>query len=160
MCNYCGCRAIPAIAELTDQHEQIAEVAGNLERAIIRQRWADATPLLVTLRGLLLPHVALEEAGLFPVMSALEEFAEGIATLYDDHDEIDSAFDGTAPDWTHVRAAVHQLFEHIDREEHGLFPAALATFTNEQWDNVHELQARIRAQQVPTQPTPTQSAHV
>ena len=145
MCNYCGCRAIPAIAELTDQHEVIAEVAGDLERAIVAERWPEATQLLATLRRLLTPHVALEEAGLFSVMGVLEEFADGVAMLYDDHDDIDSALDQPAPDWSRVRAAVHQLFEHIDREEHGLFPASLATFTNDQWDRVHELQARIHA---------------
>jgi len=145
MCNYCGCRAIPAIAELTDQHEEIAEVAGDLERAIAAGRWPDATEHLAALRRLLAPHVALEEAGLFSVMGALDEFAEGVATLYDDHDDIDSALDEPSPDWSRVRAAVHQLFEHIDREEHGLFPASLATFTNDQWDRVHELQARLHA---------------
>lgn len=145
MCNYCGCRAIPAIAELTDQHEEIAEVAGDLERAIVAEHWPEATEQLATLRRLLAPHVALEETGLFSVVGALQEFADGVAILYDDHDDIDSALDQPTPDWSRVRAAVHQLFEHIDREEHGLFPASLATFTNDQWDRVHELQARIHA---------------
>jgi len=145
MCNYCGCRAIPAIAELTDQHEEIAEVAGDLERAIVAERWPEATEHLTHLRRLLTPHVALEEAALFSVMGALDEFAEGVGVLYDDHDDIDSALEQPISDWSRVRVAVHQLFEHIDREEHGLFPASLATFTNDQWDSVHELQARIHA---------------
>lgn len=146
MCNYCGCRAIPAIGALTDQHEEIAEVAGDLERAINAGRWPEAREHLGALRNLLIPHVALEEAGLFSVMAGLAEFADGIATLYDDHDEIDSALDDQHPDWERVRAAVHRLFEHIDREEHGLFPASLATFSNEQWDHVHQLQAELQAQ--------------
>ncbi|HEU5043379.1 MAG TPA: hemerythrin domain-containing protein [Nocardioidaceae bacterium] len=145
MCNYCGCRAIPAIAELTDQHEEIAEVAGDLERAIVAERWPEATEHLTHLRRLLTPHVALEEAALFSVMGALDEFAEGVGVLYDDHDDIDSALEQPISDWSRVRVAVHQLFEHIDREEHGLFPASLATFTSDQWDRVHELQARIHA---------------
>jgi hypothetical protein len=147
MCNYCGCRAIPAIAELTDQHERIAEVAGDLERSIIAGRFPEAEERLAALRGLLAPHVALEEAGLYPAMAALAEFADGVARLYGDHDDIDSALAAQEPDWERVRAAVHQLFEHIDREEHGLFPASLATFSNEQWGHVHRLQEQLRAEQ-------------
>lgn len=34
MCNYCGCRDFPLIAQLTVEHENIANAAGRLRRAI------------------------------------------------------------------------------------------------------------------------------
>ncbi|HEX6518010.1 MAG TPA: hemerythrin domain-containing protein [Nocardioidaceae bacterium] len=143
MCNYCGCRAVAAVAELTDEHERIGNVAGDLEGAIDRGDLALAATLLADLRALLSPHLTVEEDGLFPLMAAREEFAEGIAVLYDDHDDIDGVLDQPSPDWSAVKRAIAQLHEHIDREEHGLFPAALATLTPEQWDAVDEARARV-----------------
>jgi hemerythrin-like domain-containing protein len=143
MCNYCGCRAVAAVAELTDEHERIGDAASHLEIAIDQGDLALAGRLLEELRALLGPHLTVEEDGLFPLMAAREEFAEGVAVLYDDHDDIDGVLDRPVPDWAEVRGAIAQLYEHIDREEHGLFPAALATLSPEQWDAVDEARARV-----------------
>lgn len=72
------------------------------------------------------------------------DFPDQIAALMDDHRHLDAvlapAFDGSAagdPDWPEqVEAAFVLLREHILREQDGVFPAALATLTAEQWDTL------------------------
>lgn len=143
MCDYCGCRAIPTIAELTEEHEQIAATGARLRAAIAAQNWDEATAHLSTMQTLLPVHTAVEESGLFPIIGALDEFAEGIALLYDDHDDIDTALLAGTPDWSAVVEALDVLTEHIYREEHGLFPTSLRVLSPAQWDHVEALRHSI-----------------
>lgn len=148
MCEYCGCQDVLAIAALTSEHDDIRAVARNAAcaaRAGDRQAAAAAACQLLTL---LEPHTEVEERGLFPAMAG--EFAEHVASLEADHSRIGAALTGIADGsdraagWAgRLDAALGQLFNHILREQDGLFPAALSVLTPAQWDVLEQVRAEI-----------------
>jgi|SRR5690606_2843801 len=138
MCNYCGCRSFPLVAQLTKEHEQIANAAGRLRRAIKYQE-SDPATALEDLLGLLKPHTSNEETGLFTELRAEGSLADAVDKLCAEHDDIHGvldAVDRAAPDWPAVLAALDRLHRHIDNEEHGLFPASVIALPIDAWDRV------------------------
>lgn len=138
MCNYCGCRDFPLIAELTAEHEAIGNAAGRLRTAITTGA-DDRLARLDALLALLMPHTSTEEAGLFVELRAEGTLTEAVDRLCDEHDDIHGvldAVDRAAPDWPAVLAAVDRLHRHIDNEEHGLFPAAVIALPIPAWDRL------------------------
>jgi hemerythrin-like domain-containing protein len=138
MCSYCGCRAIPTIADLTAEHEEISYVAGELRRALLRGDPAAALARIDELRALLHPHNTVEEVGIYPAMARQAEYAEAVGILFDEHDEIDAVLGGALdPDGELVPepilAALELLTRHVDKEENGLFPAAAVVFDAADW---------------------------
>lgn len=156
MCNYCGCRAIEPIAELTAEHEQILNLSGEIRGAVARGDHAVAAARLQALRGLLEVHDAVEELALYPAMARLHEFGDKIGTLFDEHDEFDrvvdtalTAADRAGPasaDWTEVLPALEMLGEHIDHEEHGVFPAAAVSLDPADWEHAAAVRRQRTAQ--------------
>lgn len=69
MCDHCGCRAFPPIAELTADHETILRLAWSLAEAARAGRHPDDT-VRRDLLALLDRHVAKEETGLYPTLIA------------------------------------------------------------------------------------------
>jgi hemerythrin-like domain-containing protein len=141
MCDYCGCREFPPIGKLSAEHEEIADAAGRLSRAI---RFGDADPVasLDLLLARLLPHTTAEEQGLFVELRTEGSLADAVDKLCAEHDDIHGVLavvDRTAPDWDKVLAALDRLHRHIDNEEHGLFPAAIFALPVEAWDRVTPL---------------------
>ncbi|GAA2874723.1 hypothetical protein GCM10010517_35470 [Streptosporangium fragile] len=139
MCNYCGCREFPLIGRLTEEHGEIEETAGSLRRAIGEGRYGDAVPLLEELLALLVPHTATEESGLFAELRAEGSLAEEVDRLCAEHGDIHGVLgtvDRAAPDWPAVLAALRRLRRHIDKEEHGLFPAAAVMLPIPAWDRI------------------------
>jgi hemerythrin HHE cation binding domain-containing protein len=139
MCNYCGCREFPLVAALTGEHDAIEEVAGALRRAILAGRPGPARVLLDELLGLLGPHTATEEGGLFAELRAEGSLSTAVDQLCAEHDDIHGvlgALDRSAPDWPAVLAALDRLTRHIDNEEHGLFPAAVIALPIDAWDRI------------------------
>lgn len=138
MCSYCGCRAIPTIADLTAEHEEISYVAGELRRALLRADQEAAKARIEELRDLLHPHNTVEEVGIYPAMARQGEYAEAVGTLFDEHDEIDAVLGrALSPDGELVPgpilAALELLTRHVDKEENGLFPAAAVVFDAADW---------------------------
>ena len=127
MCNDCGCRHFPLIAQLTVEHEAIANAAARLRDAITK----DAREPLVQLDELLElldTHTTSDEDGLFAELRAEGSLAGAVDKLCAEHEDIHGALrtvDRAAPDWPAVRAALERLHRHIDNEEHELFPAAV-----------------------------------
>ena len=152
MCNYCGCRALVAIAELTDEHEQILRLSADIRRAVDSGEFPVAGALLRTLNAVLELHDAVEELALYPAMARDPELAEKVGTLFDEHDELDrvvraalAAADGPGPgtaDWAGLLTALGMLAEHIDHEEHGVFPAAAVGLDPADWELAAEVRAR------------------
>lgn len=138
MCNYCGCRDFPLIARFTKEHEEIADAAGRLRRAISHGE-GDPNTALDDLLALLRPHTTREETGLFQELRDEGSLAEAVEKLCAEHDDIHGvlgAVDRATPDWQSVLAALERLHRHIDNEEHGLFPASIIALPIEAWDRV------------------------
>ncbi|SDP47135.1 Hemerythrin HHE cation binding domain-containing protein [Nakamurella panacisegetis] len=140
MCSYCGCRNIPLIAQLTRQHENITNHTTALRAAERSDDPVTAAAAASVLSELLHPHTELEEQGLFAEMRADDMFSEHIESLCAEHEAIDAGLAAVeAGDLSRVGPLLTLLANHIDREENGLFPAALAYLDDEQWNHLHEV---------------------
>lgn len=138
MCQYCGCREMPLLRDYIAEHERALNHGGEAVRAIDRGELAVARERLAAMAAELRIHWRGEENGLFAVMRRDELYAEHIDPLVAEHRELDAfleTVDVTDPDDQHrVRVAVGDLFEHIAKEEDGLFPASLTALDGEDWD--------------------------
>lgn len=147
MCEYCGCQSVPVIAELTTEHDQIVELVGETRAAYQRADIEAMVELCQRISAVLAPHTVVEEQGLFPAMTA--DFPEQIAALQAEHRRIEAvlgaAGDGTAradEAWpARVIETLALLRKHIFKEQDGVFPAALSTLRNDQWDHLGDLRA-------------------
>ncbi len=86
------------------------------------------------------------------------EFGEHVASLQGDHRRLDAAFADLLteptppPGWQQqLESAVSGLFEHVLREQDGLFPASLSVLTAEQWDHLDAVRTELAA---PADPVP------
>lgn len=148
MCEYCGCQAVPAIAELTREHDEVVALISQVRAA---HHAGDVAGMAVTVRrisAVLGPHVTVEEEGLFPTMA--DEFPDHIAELTAQHRRIDAVLAEAAtdvpadPTWpARLLEALHLLRDHILAEQDGVFPAALASLDPTDWDAVDAVRARV-----------------
>lgn len=149
MCEYCGCQQIPAISELTREHDQLRELGRELVAAADHDRAEDAASIAESMLAVLGAHTRVEEGGLFPAMS--REFPEQITSLTIEHVAVhdtlaDVANHPHSPDWAaDARWVVSSLFEHILKEQDGVFPAALSVLTPTDWDAVDQVRADAAA---------------
>ena len=135
MCSYCGCRNIPMIAKLNAEHDAIVNSTYALQIAFRDQDVTAATTAGRILGELLHPHTHREQVGLFAEMAKDELFTEHVASLCAEHDQLDADLAAiTAGDLTRITTMITLLNNHIDREENGLFPAALAYLDDDQWE--------------------------
>jgi hemerythrin-like domain-containing protein len=140
VCEYCGCQEVDVIAQLTAEHDRLRSLGRDLAEAADRGDLAGARPIAHEMRHVLAPHTRVEEAGLFPELAA--EFGDQLADLEREHVVIDGALedlDRDAPvvDWPQrTHAALALLFDHILKEQDGVFPAALANLSPDGWDRV------------------------
>ena len=147
MCEYCGCQDIDVIADLTTEHDLLRELSRDLEAAMTADDLARASDVAARMRVVLRPHTAVEEDGLFPALAG--EFPEQLATLRMEHREIDETLrllaDGEqSQEWKErTHAALLDLFEHILKEQDGVFPAALATLSPDDWQVTAEVRRAV-----------------
>lgn len=140
MCEYCGCQAIEVIADLTAEHDRVRELSRDLSDAARSGDLRAARMLTDSMRAILGQHTAVEESGLFPALAGA--LPEQIAVLTGEHRAIDAvlaelAEGAPATGWAdRVLAALGQLFEHILKEQDGVFPAALAALSVDDWNGV------------------------
>ncbi|HZC72614.1 MAG TPA: hemerythrin domain-containing protein [Jatrophihabitans sp.] len=140
MCEYCGCQNVDVIAELTAEHDALRDLGRELGLAADAGDLVRAGDLARRMLAVLGPHTAVEEGGLFPALA--DQFAEPIAALVDEHRAIEPVLTGLAAgtptaDWpTSVHTVLNTLFEHILKEQDGVFPAALAMLSAADWDAV------------------------
>jgi len=156
MCSYCGCRNIPMIAKLNAEHDAIVNSTYALQVALREQDVESAKTAGKILGELLHPHTQREQVGLFAEMKKDELFTEHVASLCAEHDELDGELCLIAAgDLTRITAMITLLNNHIDREENGLFPAALAYLDDSQWDTIQrpELMDNDDAPPAPTNTT-------
>jgi len=147
MCDYCGCRQVNVIAQLTREHDQLRELGRQLAVAANDRDLARARTVATELRGVLVPHIRIEERGLFPALAA--ECGPQLVDLADEHVVIDEALDDLESDrpalnWpARTRNALALLFDHILKEQDGVFPAALATLTPQAWAEVEIVREHV-----------------
>jgi hemerythrin-like domain-containing protein len=137
VCSYCGCESISVVGRFMREHVEIINAGGALRRAAATGDTEHVHESVVTLRSLLGPHAAAEEAGLFAVLAEDAEFTDHVRALCGEHDslhdlldQVDAGSHGLVPDLE------KKLRLHIDREENGLFPAAAIAFAGPEWERV------------------------
>ncbi|HTM84312.1 MAG TPA: hemerythrin domain-containing protein [Mycobacterium sp.] len=138
MCQYCGCRDIPLLRDYIAEHERVINLGGGAVRAIDIGDLDRARTLLVEMAAELTTHWQGEENGIFRVMAREDMYAEYIAPLVREHRELAELLDtvdiANPGHQEAIRDAVFDLYEHISKEEDGIFPAALTTLDGEEWD--------------------------
>ncbi|MGW4820285.1 hemerythrin domain-containing protein [Streptomyces sp. NPDC004227] len=147
MCEYCGCQALEALDELTQEHERVVTLISHVRDAHGGGNVARMAELAREIAALLGPHTQVEEHGLFPALAA--DFPEQMAELQDEHRRIDAVLaeaDGpflADPTWPRrLIETLDLLRHHILKEQDGVFPAALPYLTTEQWEAVEAVRAR------------------
>jgi hemerythrin-like domain-containing protein len=142
VCEYCGCQSLASIDELTREHDEVIRLISHLRSAHQKGDVARMIQFVREIATVLGPHTRVEEHGLFPALAG--DFPEQIAALEAEHRRIeavlDEAGDGAAlPDaaWPdRLMEAMAVLRDHILKEQDGVFPAALANLSTEEWEAV------------------------
>lgn len=149
MCDHCGCREFPSIAELTAEHETILALAWQLAEATRQRVLVDGSIRDQLLRRLDL-HVAKEEKGLYPLL--LEQGDLSVETsnaLEAEHRSLHASLTHGAFD----RRDYYALAAHIEEEEMELFPAAMFAFDDDTWGEMqavhHEAEAADELESTP-----------
>ena len=149
MCEYCGCRRVPAIGELMEEHDVILGDAHDVRAALSTGDRAATVVRLEHLASHLVPHVRREEIGIFAALRDHGEWAEEVGELEAEHRDLDSAIaelDPLDPSFDRrVLALLTSLEEHVERENLGIFPVSVVTLGAAGWDTVEAAH-----QQIPT----------
>lgn len=135
MCDHCGCREITPIGRLMAEHEDLLRLAGEARAALRAGDEATARAVIADLAALLHPHTEAEERGLFAVMGRRAEFAGHIAGLEAEHAGLAARLAGPLGR-AEITGICDRLSDHIQAEEYGLFPAALASLSGDDWEAV------------------------
>lgn len=125
MCSYCGCReSLGIIARFSAEHDEIVNALGDLRRAV--STGTEIASRADSLRNLLDPHTECEERSLFAELRKDPEFTDVVDGLCAEHVALGLALDDVVAG-THGAFDVLEpmLMRHIDKEENGLFPAAI-----------------------------------
>lgn len=137
MCSYCGCRANTVIGRYSAEHDQIINAMGILRRAAATGGHDATTDAASSLTDLLEPHTASEERSLFAELRLDPEFTEHVDVLCGEHREIDRQTALVASGALDAAPALENLLRrHIDKEENGLFPAAVISLDGPSWERV------------------------
>ncbi|GAB2584667.1 hemerythrin [Paractinoplanes abujensis] len=156
MCEYCGCQEVTAIGDLTREHDEVvglmsavraAHAAGDIDAMAAQAR---------RIADILAPHTAVEEEGLFPLLT--DDFPDQVALLRAEHRHVEQILRAAAtatptdPAWPDALIEVlHELRVHILKEQDGVFPAALTTLDGDGWDQVDAVRARVGIRVAPTE---------
>ncbi|MFF6996322.1 hemerythrin domain-containing protein [Streptomyces sp. NPDC008313] len=148
MCEYCGCQSLATIDELTREHDAVVDLIAGVESAYAAQDVVRMAQTAREIAAVLAPHTEVEEHGLFPVMA--EEFPDHIAALEEEHRRIESVLGEAAgrtpadPAWPgRLMTVLAMLRDHILKEQDGVFPAALASLSTEEWEAVEMVRSRV-----------------
>lgn len=141
MCSYCGCQSLTVIRLLTIQHEQIINKLGEVRRACEIEDAKFASIQASELAAMIATHNKLEEEGLFEALKPDLEFAETLAKLRTEHDEINKLVSRIETgDITAIGELEITLRNNISNEENGLFPASAVTLDGPIWDAIETAQ--------------------
>ena len=137
MCEHCGCRGVPPIAELMDEHTALVNHAHHVRQALGAGSHSVALSRLTSLVALLGRHVQREEAGVFRAMRATGEFVDEIDALEGEHRGFAVAVAALDPGSTAFAGQVMRLLDdldvHVEREDLGIFPVSVVTLGAAGW---------------------------
>lgn len=137
MCDHCGCLDIPAIAELDAEHEEILERAWAVVQA---HRTETAARAVEALLEVLDPHVAKEEAALYPLLVDTGDIdRETRAAFEAEHVEIRRVLLAGEFD----RGAYYALAAHAEAEANEMFPLALFGFDDQDWEGMQAVHRAV-----------------
>lgn len=146
MCEYCGCRGVPAIAELMDEHTALVEQAHLVRQDLASGNDVAVMSRLTDLVAHLDRHVRREEDGIFRAMRTAGEFVEEIDDLEGEHRDFAVAIAALEPDSPSFAAAVTRLLDdldvHVEREDLGIFPVSVVTLGATGWDIIDQAHTR------------------
>lgn len=129
---------MPLLRDYIAEHERSVDHGREAVRALDRGDVDQARVRLTAMSDELRSHWQGEENGLFAVMHTDELFAQHIDPLVAEHRELAALLEtvdlSDPDDQDRVREAVEELYEHIAKEEDGLFPAALTALDGADWD--------------------------
>jgi iron-sulfur cluster repair protein YtfE (RIC family) len=129
---------MPLIRDYIAEHERAINHGGGAVRALDQRDYDRARELLAAMADELRSHWRGEENGLFAVMVADDLYAEHIAPLVREHRELDALLESVdlskSDDQERIRQALFDLYDHIAKEEDGLFPASLTALDGDEWD--------------------------
>jgi hypothetical protein len=124
MCEYCGCQALTAIAELTREHDLVVNLIGEVRTAHAAGDVDRMAELAQQIAAILSPHTQVEEHGLFPALA--DEFPDHVTALEREHRRIEAVLAETAtgtpidPAWPRrLMDSLRMLREHILKEQDG-----------------------------------------
>ena len=121
MCEYCGCRAVTAIAELTREHDLVVGMISHVRAASV----AGDTERMAALARQITAVLEAEHRRIEAVLGAAEA---GVPA---------------DPGWpARLIDILDLLREHILKEQDGVFPAALTSLGGADWDTVDAVRAR------------------
>ncbi|MFJ9448424.1 hemerythrin domain-containing protein [Kitasatospora sp. NPDC101235] len=133
---------------MTNEHDTVVNLIGAVRAAHHDGNTPGMAETARAIAAVLRPHTEVEESGLFPFMAA--EFPDHIEILEAEHRRIEAvlgeASDGTPTDpaWPQrLLDTLGQLRAHILKEQDGVFPAALAQLSAEEWEAVEAVRARV-----------------
>lgn len=121
MCEYCGCQSLTSIAELTREHDAVVALISRVRSA---RGEGDTAGTAAPARRI----AAVLEEEHRRIGAVLAEAGGGVPA------------DPARPD--RLLDVLALLREHILKEQDGVFPAAPATLTAEQWEDVEAVRAR------------------
>ncbi|HEY9564113.1 MAG TPA: hemerythrin domain-containing protein [Nocardioides sp.] len=147
MCEHCGCRGVPPIAELMDEHYALLEDAHAIRRALAVGDRAGAMELVRRLAGHLEVHTRREEIGIFAAMREQGDFVDEVDLLEAEHRDLDGAIEDLDPESPEfddrLAGLLRELSEHIDRENLGIFPVSVVSLGGRGWDLVEEARSAL-----------------
>ena len=142
MCDYCDCRSITEIADLSIEHERVLALTRSLRHGAGR-RPADIDADLRDLRSALAPHTRREETGVFAVLAAIDCDPAYRRRFLDDHARIDEMIERALVDRAAVARLVELVERHIFEEETDLYPAIRQLFSPADWHEVEHRRERL-----------------
>jgi hemerythrin-like domain-containing protein len=138
VCEYCGCHQNPYIAELMDQHDQLASLGDSAVRELRGGELSAARTHVNEFAALLKAHNDVEERGIFAAMQELGEFVEVTEQLAAEHIDLHTRLDalGDTPPLDDLIKLLADLAEHVEKENRGVFPFAYSAFSTTEWEVV------------------------
>ena len=161
MCEHCGCRGVPPIAELMDEHRALVDQAHFVRQALGSGSHEVAMVRLTDLVAHLRRHVRREEDGIFRAMRTTGEFIDEVDELEGEHRDLGAAIAALDPDSTVFAARVTRLLDdldvHVEREDLGIFPVSVVTLGASGWaivDDAHTTSPSFLLDEATTGPSP------